>query len=238
MCLSSSWSGNPTRCWLTPHRDPMLPTISPSRYYHLSTVSSVCWEWMSSLGTMSCHGLSELFLHHTTLLKPKRYCVRLHKLYYSISGRSRCWLNGGHSASYNASFSLTVGYDIYNDMIMTMIIIYIYKVPGICCNCRMKQIMLRGDLVDLIHQVLKTMNYHRPSTHMNSKVPMYVCVYFQGVISQYFTTLNCPVCEVQTSQGVCEACKANPQRVVSVLNSRIQHCQKTFYTFAQVSYVA
>ncbi|XP_016110715.1 DNA polymerase zeta catalytic subunit-like [Sinocyclocheilus grahami] len=35
----------------------------------------------------------------------------------------------------------------------------------------------------------------------------------KGTISQYFTTLHCPVCDELTQLGVCEGCRAEPQRV-------------------------
>ncbi|XP_058470298.1 DNA polymerase zeta catalytic subunit [Solea solea] len=35
----------------------------------------------------------------------------------------------------------------------------------------------------------------------------------KGTISQYFTTLHCPVCDELTQLGVCSRCRADPQRV-------------------------
>ncbi|XP_061603090.1 DNA polymerase zeta catalytic subunit [Cololabis saira] len=39
----------------------------------------------------------------------------------------------------------------------------------------------------------------------------------KGTISQYFTTLHCPVCDELTQLGVCCRCRADPQRVVVTL---------------------
>uniref|UniRef100_A0A1A8ES22 DNA polymerase zeta catalytic subunit n=2 Tax=Nothobranchius korthausae TaxID=1143690 RepID=A0A1A8ES22_9TELE len=40
----------------------------------------------------------------------------------------------------------------------------------------------------------------------------------KGTISQYFTTLHCPVCDELTQLGVCAQCRAEPQRVVVTLH--------------------
>ncbi|KAJ8008958.1 hypothetical protein DPEC_G00083820 [Dallia pectoralis] len=39
----------------------------------------------------------------------------------------------------------------------------------------------------------------------------------KGTISQYFTTLHCPVCDELTQLGVCAGCRAEPQRVAVTL---------------------
>ncbi|XP_028996460.1 DNA polymerase zeta catalytic subunit isoform X2 [Betta splendens] len=39
----------------------------------------------------------------------------------------------------------------------------------------------------------------------------------KGTISQYFTTLHCPVCDELTQLGVCSGCRAEPQRVAVTL---------------------
>nr|XP_029532842.1 DNA polymerase zeta catalytic subunit-like isoform X1 [Oncorhynchus nerka] len=39
----------------------------------------------------------------------------------------------------------------------------------------------------------------------------------KGTISQYFTTLHCPVCDELTQLGVCASCRAEPQRVAVTL---------------------
>ncbi|KAK2890528.1 DNA polymerase zeta catalytic subunit isoform X2 [Channa argus] len=39
----------------------------------------------------------------------------------------------------------------------------------------------------------------------------------KGTISQYFTTLHCPVCDELTQLGVCSRCRAEPQRVTVTL---------------------
>lgn len=40
----------------------------------------------------------------------------------------------------------------------------------------------------------------------------------KGTISQYFTTLHCPVCDKLTQLGVCSRCRAEPQRVAVTLH--------------------
>ncbi|XP_037541979.1 DNA polymerase zeta catalytic subunit [Nematolebias whitei] len=40
----------------------------------------------------------------------------------------------------------------------------------------------------------------------------------KGTISQYFTTLHCPVCDELTQLGVCSRCRSEPQRVAITLH--------------------
>ncbi|XP_068432657.1 DNA polymerase zeta catalytic subunit [Clinocottus analis] len=44
----------------------------------------------------------------------------------------------------------------------------------------------------------------------------------KGTISQYFTTLHCPVCDELTQLGVCSRCRAEPQRVALTLHRDIR----------------
>ncbi|XP_041950538.1 DNA polymerase zeta catalytic subunit [Alosa sapidissima] len=44
----------------------------------------------------------------------------------------------------------------------------------------------------------------------------------KGTISQYFTTLHCPVCDELTQLGVCERCRAEPQRVAVTLHQELR----------------
>ncbi|XP_067240784.1 DNA polymerase zeta catalytic subunit isoform X3 [Chanodichthys erythropterus] len=44
----------------------------------------------------------------------------------------------------------------------------------------------------------------------------------KGTISQYFTTLHCPVCDELTQLGVCEHCRAEPQRVAVHLHQELR----------------
>ncbi|XP_035472931.2 DNA polymerase zeta catalytic subunit [Scophthalmus maximus] len=44
----------------------------------------------------------------------------------------------------------------------------------------------------------------------------------KGTISQYFTTLHCPVCDELTQLGVCSRCRAEPQRVAVTLYQDIR----------------
>uniref|UniRef100_A0A671MVS0 DNA polymerase zeta catalytic subunit n=1 Tax=Sinocyclocheilus anshuiensis TaxID=1608454 RepID=A0A671MVS0_9TELE len=44
----------------------------------------------------------------------------------------------------------------------------------------------------------------------------------KGTISQYFTTLHCPICDELTQLGVCERCRAEPQRVAFHLHQDLR----------------
>ncbi|KAM9355265.1 DNA polymerase zeta catalytic subunit [Pholidichthys leucotaenia] len=44
----------------------------------------------------------------------------------------------------------------------------------------------------------------------------------KGTISQYFTTLHCPVCDELTQLGICSQCRSNPQRVAVTLYQDIR----------------
>ncbi|XP_066555014.1 DNA polymerase zeta catalytic subunit [Amia ocellicauda] len=44
----------------------------------------------------------------------------------------------------------------------------------------------------------------------------------KGTISQYFTTLHCPVCDELTQLGVCSRCRREPQRVAVTLSQDIR----------------
>ncbi|XP_073708840.1 DNA polymerase zeta catalytic subunit [Garra rufa] len=44
----------------------------------------------------------------------------------------------------------------------------------------------------------------------------------KGTISQYFTTLHCPVCDELTQLGVCEHCRAEPQHVAVYLHQDLR----------------
>ncbi|KAJ8355995.1 hypothetical protein SKAU_G00187890 [Synaphobranchus kaupii] len=47
----------------------------------------------------------------------------------------------------------------------------------------------------------------------------------KGTISQYFTTLHCPVCDELTQLGVCERCRAEPQRVAVTLQQELRQLE-------------
>uniref|UniRef100_UPI00398F6E42 DNA polymerase zeta catalytic subunit n=1 Tax=Pristiophorus japonicus TaxID=55135 RepID=UPI00398F6E42 len=44
----------------------------------------------------------------------------------------------------------------------------------------------------------------------------------KGTISQYFTTLHCPVCDELTQLGICSKCRSNPQQVAVILYQEIR----------------
>ncbi|XP_048348598.1 DNA polymerase zeta catalytic subunit [Sphaerodactylus townsendi] len=48
----------------------------------------------------------------------------------------------------------------------------------------------------------------------------------KGTISQYFTTLHCPVCDELTQHGICSKCRSQPQHVVVVLNQEIRELER------------
>lgn len=63
-----------------------------------------------------------------------------------------------------------------------------------------------------------------------------ICFVFQGTISQYFATSNCPICDSQTKQPVCHNCMNNPQLVCVTLNERISHWERAHKHLQQVAW--
>ncbi|XP_069830948.1 DNA polymerase zeta catalytic subunit isoform X2 [Dendropsophus ebraccatus] len=47
----------------------------------------------------------------------------------------------------------------------------------------------------------------------------------KGTISQYFTTLHCPICDELTQHGICTKCRSQPQHVVVILNQEIRELE-------------
>ncbi|XP_069463876.1 DNA polymerase zeta catalytic subunit [Ambystoma mexicanum] len=47
----------------------------------------------------------------------------------------------------------------------------------------------------------------------------------KGTISQYFTTLHCPVCDDLTQHGICSNCRNRPQHVAVILNQEIRELE-------------
>ncbi|KAM8952408.1 DNA polymerase zeta catalytic subunit isoform 2-T2 [Pelodytes ibericus] len=47
----------------------------------------------------------------------------------------------------------------------------------------------------------------------------------KGTISQYFTTLHCPICDELTQHGICSKCRSQPQNVTVVLNQEIRELE-------------
>ncbi|XP_018415790.1 PREDICTED: DNA polymerase zeta catalytic subunit [Nanorana parkeri] len=47
----------------------------------------------------------------------------------------------------------------------------------------------------------------------------------KGTISQYFTTLHCPVCDELTQHGICSKCRSQPQHVAVLLNQEIRELE-------------
>ncbi|XP_021568529.1 DNA polymerase zeta catalytic subunit isoform X2 [Carlito syrichta] len=47
----------------------------------------------------------------------------------------------------------------------------------------------------------------------------------KGTISQYFTTLHCPVCDALTQHGICSKCRSQPQHVTVILNQEIRELE-------------
>ncbi|KAG8444660.1 hypothetical protein GDO86_009719 [Hymenochirus boettgeri] len=48
----------------------------------------------------------------------------------------------------------------------------------------------------------------------------------KGTISQYFTTLHCPICDELTQHGICSKCRSQPQHVVVILNQEIRELEQ------------
>ncbi|NWU99936.1 REV3L polymerase, partial [Upupa epops] len=48
----------------------------------------------------------------------------------------------------------------------------------------------------------------------------------KGTISQYFTTLHCPVCDELTQYGICNKCRSQPQHVAVILNQEIRELER------------
>lgn len=48
----------------------------------------------------------------------------------------------------------------------------------------------------------------------------------KGTISQYFTTLHCPVCDGLTQHGICSQCRSQPQHVAVILNQEIRELER------------
>ncbi|KAM5256763.1 DNA polymerase zeta catalytic subunit [Ctenodactylus gundi] len=48
----------------------------------------------------------------------------------------------------------------------------------------------------------------------------------RGTISQYFTTLHCPVCDGLTQHGVCSQCRSQPQHVVVILSQELRELER------------
>ncbi|XP_025054657.1 DNA polymerase zeta catalytic subunit, partial [Alligator sinensis] len=48
----------------------------------------------------------------------------------------------------------------------------------------------------------------------------------KSTISQYFTTLHCPVCDELTQHGICSKCRSQPQHVAVILNQEIRELER------------
>lgn len=58
----------------------------------------------------------------------------------------------------------------------------------------------------------------------------------KGTISQYFTTLHCPVCDELTQLGVCSRCRAEPQRVAVTLHQDMRQWESQQEHMLQVKW--
>ena len=61
---------------------------------------------------------------------------------------------------------------------------------------------------------------------------------FQGTISQYFSTMTCPVCQELTPTDLCTKCRARPQLSAVSLASRMRKWERTHQHLAEVGWVA
>ncbi|XP_074846819.1 DNA polymerase zeta catalytic subunit [Carettochelys insculpta] len=48
----------------------------------------------------------------------------------------------------------------------------------------------------------------------------------KSTISQYFTTLHCPICDELTQHGICNKCRSQPQHVAVILNQEIRELER------------
>lgn len=60
---------------------------------------------------------------------------------------------------------------------------------------------------------------------------------FQGTISQYFSTMTCPVCQELTPTDLCINCRARPQLSAVTLASRMRKWERTHQHLAEVGRV-
>lgn len=60
---------------------------------------------------------------------------------------------------------------------------------------------------------------------------------FQGTISQYFSTMTCPVCQELTPTDLCINCRARPQLSAVTLASRMRKWERTHQHLAEVGWV-
>ena len=56
----------------------------------------------------------------------------------------------------------------------------------------------------------------------------------KGTISMFFAATNCPVCDKQTNQPICNNCMQNPQIVCVSLSDRIRKWDKVYQDLVQV----
>lgn len=56
----------------------------------------------------------------------------------------------------------------------------------------------------------------------------------KGTISQYFTTLHCPVCDDLTQHGICSKCRSQPQHVAVILNQEIRELERKQEQFVKI----
>lgn len=60
---------------------------------------------------------------------------------------------------------------------------------------------------------------------------------FQGTISQYFSTMTCPVCQELTPTDLCINCRARPQLSAVTLASRVRKWERTHQLLVEVGWV-
>ncbi|XP_019624970.1 PREDICTED: DNA polymerase zeta catalytic subunit-like [Branchiostoma belcheri] len=56
----------------------------------------------------------------------------------------------------------------------------------------------------------------------------------KGTISQFFQTVNCPVCNGPAQQGICTQCQGDPQQVAITLNCQIRAWERAYQHLLQV----
>ncbi|XP_060083937.1 uncharacterized protein LOC132563202 [Ylistrum balloti] len=56
----------------------------------------------------------------------------------------------------------------------------------------------------------------------------------KGTISQFFSVINCPVCDEQTNQDICNICARDPQKVAITLNNRIREWDQVYANLTKI----
>ncbi|KAH9525040.1 hypothetical protein Btru_000173 [Bulinus truncatus] len=56
----------------------------------------------------------------------------------------------------------------------------------------------------------------------------------QGIISQFYASVNCPVCDIPTKRPICDGCCKDSQGVVFKLTTKMHNWEKTYFRLTQI----